>query len=275
MIDEPVDVPATVLAAQRCSAEVGFAMACENRTGALLRTLAASKPGGRILELGTGTGVGTAWLLAGMDPTARLTSIEVDWTTQAVPRGMIGDDPRVDLVLDDAHHWLTTYAGPPFDLAYVDCRPGKFLDRRLLLAHLAPGALYVGDDLLAQPTWPADHQPRVDAFLADIVAEPDLVVTLMRWSSGLVVATCRSVRDGVDEPAGVLSEQVVGHGLPDHGGFGGGSGPAGLHSGGPVRAVHRAPQTELPVGVDDGVPGDRTVAVTAKSPQHGPFRSSG
>src|SRR5262249_52602039 len=85
MIDEPVGVPTTVLAAQNCSGEVGFALSCENRTGALLRTLAASKPGGRILELGTGTGVGTAWLLAGMDPTARLTSVEIDWTTQAVP----------------------------------------------------------------------------------------------------------------------------------------------------------------------------------------------
>src|SRR6266704_7100498 len=136
MIDEPVDMPAAVLAAQTCSAEVGFAMACENRIGALLRTLAASKPGGRILELGTGTGVGTAWLLAGMDLTARLTSVEVDWSTQAVACGVVGDDPRVDLVLDDAHHWLTTYDGAPFDLAYVDCRPGKFLDRRLLLAHL-------------------------------------------------------------------------------------------------------------------------------------------
>src|SRR5438874_9025491 len=142
MIDEPVDIPATVLAARKCSAEVGFAMACENRAGALLRTLAASKPGGRILELGTGIGVGTAWLLAGMDPTARLTSVEVDWATQAVARGVVGDDPRVDLMLDDAHRWLAGYDGPPFDLAYVDCRPGKF-DRRLPLAHLAPGALYI------------------------------------------------------------------------------------------------------------------------------------
>ncbi len=242
MIDEPVDVPAVVLAAQKCSVEVGFAMACENRTGALLRTLAASKPGGRILELGTGTGVGTAWLLAGMDPTARLTSVEVDWATQAVARGVVGDDPRAEFVLDDAHRWLTAYDGPPFDMAFVDCRPGKFVHRRLLMVHLAPGALYVGDDLLAQPTWPADHQPRVDAFLAEIVAEPDLVVTLMRWSSGLVVAAYRSVRNGVDEPAGTLAEQVVGHGLPDFGGIGGRSGPAGMHGGGPMAWSTPLPQ---------------------------------
>jgi len=42
------------------SEELGFTMGSEPRTGALLRTLAASKPGGRFLELGTGTGVGRA-----------------------------------------------------------------------------------------------------------------------------------------------------------------------------------------------------------------------
>ena len=44
---------------------LGFTMASEPKTGAFLAALAASKPGGRLLELGTGTGVGTAWLLSG------------------------------------------------------------------------------------------------------------------------------------------------------------------------------------------------------------------
>jgi predicted O-methyltransferase YrrM len=266
MIDEPLDVPAAVLAAQKCSAGVRFVMACKNRTGALLRTLAASKPGGRILELGTGTGVGTAWLLAGMDPTARLTTVEIDRATQMVARGVVGDDPRAEFVLDDAHRWLAGYNSPPFDLAFVDCRPGKFIDRHLLLAQLAPGGLYVGDDLLPQPTWPAGHQQRVDGFLADIVAEPVLVVTLVRWSSGLIVAARRSVRDGVDQAAGALREQVGGDGLPDRSGLDGRPGPAGLQGGDPVRAVHRAPQRQLPAGVDDGLPGDRAVAVSAQGP---------
>jgi predicted O-methyltransferase YrrM len=50
--------------------ELKFNMASEDRTGALLAVLAASKPGGKLLELGTGTGIGTSWLLAGMDETA-------------------------------------------------------------------------------------------------------------------------------------------------------------------------------------------------------------
>ena len=32
----------------------------------------------RIAEIGTGFGVGAAWLLAGMDPTASLVTVEVD-----------------------------------------------------------------------------------------------------------------------------------------------------------------------------------------------------
>lgn len=45
----------------------GFDMVSELKVGALLAALAATKPGGRFLELGTGTGHGTAWLLSGMD----------------------------------------------------------------------------------------------------------------------------------------------------------------------------------------------------------------
>src|SRR5205085_1277758 len=55
-----------------------FAMPSEPRTGAMLRMLAATKPGGRLLELGTGTGLATAWLLDGMDRDARLISVDVD-----------------------------------------------------------------------------------------------------------------------------------------------------------------------------------------------------
>jgi predicted O-methyltransferase YrrM len=47
---------------------LGFTMTSEPRVGALLAAVAATKPGGRFLELGTGTGHGTAWLLSGMDP---------------------------------------------------------------------------------------------------------------------------------------------------------------------------------------------------------------
>ena len=51
-------------------------MASDLYTGSLLKTLAASKPSGRFLELGTGTGLATAWIIAGLDEKSSLISIE-------------------------------------------------------------------------------------------------------------------------------------------------------------------------------------------------------
>ena len=60
------------------SQAVGFTMASDPLTCTLLRSLAASKPGGQFLELGSGTGLSTAWILDGMDKTAKLTTVDND-----------------------------------------------------------------------------------------------------------------------------------------------------------------------------------------------------
>ena len=49
------------------SREIEFPMNSDVLTGNLLRTLAASKPASAFLELGTGCGLGTSWILDGMD----------------------------------------------------------------------------------------------------------------------------------------------------------------------------------------------------------------
>lgn len=190
MNDEPTHIPATVRRLHARSAEVGFVMACDNRTGALLRTLAASKPAGRMLELGTGTGVGSAWLLAGMSPDARLVTVEREPELARIAHQELDDD-RVEFLTRDADDWITGYSGPGIDLVFVDCRPGKFHARSALLDHLNPGGLYIADDLLPQPSWPEDHQPRVDSFLTEIYDHPNLQVTLLTWSSGLMLAARR------------------------------------------------------------------------------------
>jgi len=63
-----------------------FTMASDILTGTLLRTLAASKPSGRFLELGTGTGLATSWILEGMDAHATLISVDNDEKLLSVAR---------------------------------------------------------------------------------------------------------------------------------------------------------------------------------------------
>ena len=64
---EHLSPPAVLAAIAREAVALGFPMASDAKTGSLLRTLAASKPAGTFLELGTGTGMATAWMLEGMD----------------------------------------------------------------------------------------------------------------------------------------------------------------------------------------------------------------
>ena len=106
--------------------ELGFDMASEPRTGALLRMLAASKPGGRFLELGTGTGIATAWLLDGMDGGSRCESVDVDGRVQEVARQVLGEDQRLELVLADGLEFLRGQVAESFDFVFADALRGKY-----------------------------------------------------------------------------------------------------------------------------------------------------
>jgi predicted O-methyltransferase YrrM len=186
---EPASLPLLLAGGEA----LDFRAASEPRTGALLRVLAASKPGGRLLELGTGTGVGTAWLLAGMDDAARLDTVENDEAVAAVARQNLGHDPRVRFHVADGAAWLNGYAGEPFDLIFADTWPGKFHDLQAALRLLAPGGLYVIDDLLPQPNWPEGHAEKIEPLLNQIERTPGLVGVRLAWASGLAVVARRGV----------------------------------------------------------------------------------
>ncbi len=182
-LNPPAALPA-ILARTKALA---FPMPSEPRTGAMLRVLAASKPGGRLLELGTGTGLSAAWLLDGMDQNARLVTVDVDAVPQAVAREILGSDIRLEIITEDAVEFLRGNVGASFDLIFADAWPGKFelLDEALAL--LLPGGLYVIDDMLPQASWPAAHAPKPPRLLADLASRPGFRTVSLAWSSGLVV----------------------------------------------------------------------------------------
>jgi predicted O-methyltransferase YrrM len=190
MPDDVTAIPTSLPAIQEATRALGFELACETRTGALLRSLAASKPGGRLLELGTGTGASTAWLLDGMDATSSLDTVDSDPAVSAAAQRVLGGDARVRFHVGDGGAWLSAAEGR-FDLIFADAWPGKYdhLDRALAL--VAPGGLYVIDDMLPQATWPDGHAPRVAALLEILDARADFAITRMAWASGLVIATRR------------------------------------------------------------------------------------
>ena len=162
-------------------------MASEPQTGFLLRTLAASKPGGRFIELGTGTGVGAAWLLDGMDLASRLDSVDNDPEATAVARRHLGGDPRAKWHLADGADFLAGAPPSSADFIFADAWPGKFTHLDLALSKLRPGGIYLVDDLLPQPNWPADHPPKVSALIAQLESRAGFLATRLDWASGLML----------------------------------------------------------------------------------------
>jgi predicted O-methyltransferase YrrM len=80
-------LPPLVAAATARARQAGFLLSCEPEVGRLLAVLAAHLPqGARVLELGTGTGVGTAWIVSGLLPRTdvTVTSVEKDPATAAL-----------------------------------------------------------------------------------------------------------------------------------------------------------------------------------------------
>ena len=186
----PSTLPPQLTAIEEATGALGFAMASDRATGTLLRTLAASKPGGNLLELGTGTGLATAWLLQGMDAAARLLSLDNDAMVQSIAAEYCGDDPRLTLVTEDGDTALPRLqaAGERYDLIFADTWPGKYRLLDLTLGLLKPGGFYVVDDLLPQPNWPPNHGASVDWLIRELQGRSDLWVTQLEWSSGLLVA---------------------------------------------------------------------------------------
>ncbi|WP_223295389.1 O-methyltransferase [Granulicella mallensis] len=160
--------------------------------GTLLRTLAASKPAGRFLELGTGTGIATAWLLAGMDAASTLVSVDTDATVQAVAQAVLGNDPRLKLLLSDGFDYLGAQAPGSFDLVFADAMPGKYDGLEAALAVVRIGGFYVIDDMSPQPNWPEGHAAKVPALMEQLAQHQDFVLLPLVWSSGVAVAVRRS-----------------------------------------------------------------------------------
>lgn len=170
---------------------LGFNMASEPRTGALLRTLAASKPGGQFLELGTGTGVATSWLLAGMDATSKLTSVDTDSHVQSVAREFLGTDTRLQLLLEEGLSFLRHEPNAYYDFVFADAMPGKYDGVQECLRVVKSGGFYVIDDMLPQPNWPTGHADKIPILVRHLMEDPSWESVPIAWSSGLVVAVKR------------------------------------------------------------------------------------
>jgi len=169
-----------------------FDMPSDLKTCSLLRALAASKPNGNFLELGTGTGLSTAWILDGMDESAKLLSIDSDLRFQQIAERFLGEDSRLTLVHGDGAEWIRENKGPRFDFIFADTWPGKYDLLEETLSLLKTGGYYVVDDMCEQPNWPSGHDLKAQALVEKLDSIENVVTTKLVWSTGLILLVKRS-----------------------------------------------------------------------------------
>lgn len=166
----------------------GFTMASDTLTCSLLRTLAASKPSGKFLELGTGTGLSTSWILEGMNDKSSLISIDNDPVFLKIAEQFLGNDKRLNLILADGGKWIEENKRQKFDYIFADTWHGKYLLLDEVLMMLNKGGLYIVDDMLPQPNWPDGHQEKAINLINYLETREDLLLTKQVWATGIIVA---------------------------------------------------------------------------------------
>ena len=152
-------VPPLVARAKAAAEALGFEKSCRDEDGMLLHVLAGRRGVERVAEIGTGTGVGTAWLASALPPGVSLFSAEVDERLAEAAAAVFANDPDVCVLVGDWQPALAPHA--PFDLIFVDGGHARD-DPDAVLRIAAPGATLVLDDFSAD--W-AGPDPRRERWL--------------------------------------------------------------------------------------------------------------
>ena len=153
-----------------------FELSSAPETGRLLAALAAQRPRGRLAEVGSGCGVGTAWLASALGPEAMLVSVEADGERAGAVGRLFADVPGVKVLHGDWHEVLPPQA--PFDLLFFDGGQWKRgdvpVESEAALALVAPGGVVVIDDMTPDELWPEEWRGRPDPVREFWLEDPRL-----------------------------------------------------------------------------------------------------
>jgi predicted O-methyltransferase YrrM len=180
--------PPLVAAAVGRARQAGFPFSCDPVVGRLLAVLAVHLPGGaRVLELGTGTGVGTAWIVSGLLPRTDVTVLTVENDRETAALAARGDWPSfVELRHGDALAALAQ--GGMFDLIFADAPAGKWHGLDRTIAALGPHGMLIVDDMTPLPDWTDSQRDAQDQVSRTLLTAPELTSVELAHGSGVILS---------------------------------------------------------------------------------------
>ncbi|SKB03518.1 Predicted O-methyltransferase YrrM [Aeromicrobium choanae] len=184
----PAEVPDLVARALDLSRRRGFITSTRSETGRLLATLAATRHG-TLAELGTGCGVGSAWLSSGAPKGAHIVTAELDPGLAEDVQGIFHDAANVEVTCGD---WTVLEQYAPFSLLFVDVRD-VMASIDVLADLLEPGGIAVLDDFVPSPFWPPIVDGQVDSVREQWLTDERFIAVemLIDPDASLIIATRR------------------------------------------------------------------------------------
>jgi predicted O-methyltransferase YrrM len=159
------EIPVLVRQAYAAARRIGFPVARDDPghgrgsaslqgTGRFLAMLAAGCTGGSIAELGTGAGIGSAWIAGAMPADCTLVTAEIDPVRAAAAATVLKGDSRVRVLTGDWTELLPPLS--PYDLIFCDSGVRDAATFSGLVDLLKPGGRIVNDDITPVLALPAD-----------------------------------------------------------------------------------------------------------------------
>ena len=183
-----VTLPPLVAAATEQSHSAGFPFSCEPGVGQLLAVLAAHLPArARVLELGTGTGVGTAWIVSALLPRADVEVITIEKDPKTAVLAAQNDWPGfVSLRRGDALDLLSGLG--MFDLIFADAQGGKWEGLDHTISALNPHGLLVVNDMTPTAGWTSEQRTRQDEVRRTLLTSRLLTSIELDHGSGVILS---------------------------------------------------------------------------------------
>ena len=181
------DKPSVIQFIDNQANAVNFKQPSDDLSGALLQIVVASKPSGNFLELGTGAGRSTAWILQAMDENSKLISVESDAKLVAIARNLLGQDTRLTILEEIGETVLERLNPASFDVVFADTWPGKYNHLEEALRLVKIGGFYIIDDMLPQPNWPDGHDLKVKNLIEILENDIRFRLLKMEWASGIII----------------------------------------------------------------------------------------
>ena len=191
---QTIRLPKNLAVIRQQSAAAGFGSDLDVRAGALLRVLAAIRPGGFVLQLGSGRSETTAWLADGIAITTQLITLVSEPALLTVARRSFGDALNVTVHAQEPLSFLRDVSANRFDLICCDSLPDEFAVVETALDLLTPGGLFVAVGLSPDPTWSDDYSTRAARLLAFFRDSRLYQSAEIDWSAGVLIAVRLATR---------------------------------------------------------------------------------